>query len=256
MTYDNAIVLAGGLGTRLREAVPDVPKVLAPVAGRPFLAHLLAHLASGGVRECILATGYRADAVERALGDRFDAIALRYSREERPLGTGGAVVRALREHNSPAPLWVVNGDSYLAADLPALALAHEANTADVTLALARVPDAARYGRVELAARHTAGGALVDAFREKGAPGPGLVNAGLYLLNPAALQRVDLPEAFSLEVDFFARYLDDLRLIGAEQDGYFVDIGVPADHARAEAYFSGAAPGGAPPGSRGVPTAPP
>ena len=237
MEYATAVVLAGGLGTRLREAVPDLPKPLAPVAGRPFLAHLLDFLARQGVREVILATGYRGEDIAEALGKRHGEITLRYSQEDRPLGTGGAVARAMREHNSSDPLWVVNGDTYFDCDFLELALTHEANTADVTLALTHVEDAGRYGRVELSARSRGGGALIDAFREKEPGASGLINAGVYLLNPAALQRVDLPEAFSLERDFFADNLEDLRLIGAPQAGYFIDIGVPSDYERAQAYFA-------------------
>lgn len=239
MEYATAIVLAGGRGPRPGET-PAAPAPLTPVGGRPFVTHVLDRLVDGGVREVILATGRRGDEVGKAIGRRYADVDVRYSREERPLGTGGAVALALREHNSPDPLWVVSGETYFEADFLALALAHEANTADVTLALAHLDDTGRRARVELSPKRRAGGGLVDAFRDGGGGVGGLVDVGVYLLNPAALQRVDVPETFSLERDFFAKHLEDLRLIGVPQPGPFVDVGVPEDYQRAQALLGGAA----------------
>ena len=228
-----AIVLAGGLGTRLRDVVRDVPKPLAPIGDRPFLAHLLDGLARRGIRHVIFATGHLGHLVEEAFGHTYAGMDLRYSRERAPLGTGGAVALALGLHNSTDDVWVLNGDTYFDCPLADVAQTHRDARADVTLALHREPRADRYGLVELD-----DDGLVTAFREKTPGASGLINAGVYLLDPEALQRFDFPEAFSLERDFFERHLDDLRLVGSPQEGaYFVDIGVPDDYARARRYFA-------------------
>lgn len=229
-----AIVLAGGLGTRLRSVVSDVPKPLAPIHGRPFLAYLLDYLGGHGIRRVTLAVGYRGGQVEEGFGESHGPLALTYSYEDEPLGTGGAVRQALNVVNADEPAWVINGDTFFACDLGACAKTHRDATADVTLALKRVAVADRYGLVEVG-----DSGLVDRFREKRPGAGGLINAGVYLLEPGALLRFDLPApAFSLERDFLEAHLLDLRVAASVQDGYFVDIGIPEDYARAQAYFGG------------------
>lgn len=233
MRYANATVLAGGLGTRLRSVVADRPKPLAPVAGRPFLAYLLDHLAAQGIQTVTLATGYRGDLVEEAFGAAYAGMDVRYSREPEPRGTGGAVALALANHPPTGPTWILNGDTFFDCDLAAVADLHDAHTPAATLALARIDDAGRYGLVDL----SADGPEIAAFRENEAGTAGLINAGVYLLDPVALARADLPETFSLERDFFAAGLRSRRLVGAAQDGYFIDIGVPSDYAAAQEHFA-------------------
>ena len=236
----HAVVLAGGFGTRLRSVVSEVPKPMAPIHGRPFLGYLLAALAERGVTAVTLAVGYKGELIEARLGDRLHGLALTYSYEREPLGTGGAVALALADRPRDSPVWVLNGDTYFDCDLAAVARTHHAAAADVTLALKYVDPADRYGLVET------WGERIVRFREKRPGAGGLINAGVYLLQPAALGRFDLPRRFSLERDLFEAHLDGLRLAGATQDGYFVDIGVPEDYARAQAYF-GAARGARPRG---------
>ncbi len=228
-----AIVLAGGFGTRLRSVVSDVPKPMAPIGGRPFLAYLLDYLAAQGIKTVTLALGYLGELIERHFGERYRGIRLTYSYEREPLGTGGAVREALKLLNTNQPVWILNGDTFFACDLGACAKTHRAAAADVTLALKRVADADRYGLVEVDDN-----GLVTAFAEKRAGASGLINAGVYLVDPGAFARFDLPGPnFSLERDLFERHLLDLRLNTCPQDAYFVDIGVPEDYARAQAYFA-------------------
>jgi D-glycero-alpha-D-manno-heptose 1-phosphate guanylyltransferase len=189
MMPEEAIVLAGGFGTRLRAVVRDVPKPLAPIAGRPFLAWLLESLARSGLRRAVLATGHLAEQVEQAFGTRFAGLDIAYSREDTPLGTGGATWQALRLTRGERVL-VLNGDTWFGIDHQVLAAA--APAADVAMALRPVPDRARYGSVELA------DGRVTRFLEKGATGPGLINAGVYVLRRDLVARLPRDGGFALE----------------------------------------------------------
>jgi len=193
MAADEAIVLAGGFGTRLRGVVHDVPKPLAPVAGRPFLAWLLGRLAASGMRRCILATGYLSDVIEHRIGTRWQGMEIAYSLEPEPLGTGGAIrLAANRLHGDAAH--VLNGDTWLEYDPGALEDAARATGAPMAIALARVEDVARYGSVDVDQGRVAG------FREKGEAGPGWINAGCYFLCADALAALPARHAFSFEQD--------------------------------------------------------
>ena len=220
-----AVVLVGGLGTRLRSVVSDVPKPLAPVRGRPFLAYLLDRLDAQGITEVMLATGYLGGQVVEAIGDRHGRIAVRYSLEESPLGTGGAVRRALAMVDR-WPTFVLNGDTFLALDYRAMARAHQRVGASLTVAVTSVPDAGRYGRVLITNQRVTG------FEPKGVAGPGLINAGVYLFNRDTLPS-NVPQRFSLETDFLSPCLEALAPLAFDADGYFIDIGVPEDYQRAQ-----------------------
>jgi len=227
-----AAVLAGGAGERLRSAVADRPKVLAEVAGRPFLAILLDQLLAAGVRRAVLCTGYLADQVRAAFGDAYGDLALAYSRETAPLGTGGALRQALPLLNSD-PALVLNGDSYCQADLLGLAAWHAAHDAAGTLLLTKVPDTTRYGRVEVDAD-----GRVLRFDEKGASaGPGWVNAGVYVLGRALLASIPAGKATSLERETFPAWTGR-GLRGWQGGGRFLDIGTPQAYASAEDFFRG------------------
>ena len=231
-----AVVLAGGYGTRLRSVVQDMPKPMAPVAGRPFVEYILAQLATHGVETVVLAVGYLGEQIEQHFGAHHAGLRLLYSYEHEPLGTGGAVRQAFQllkqQDAQQGPVLVMNGDSYFAADLTAFAKTHHTRAPDASLALRAVEDASRYGLVEV---DVAG--RITHFREKQLGASGLINAGIYLLDPQVLLSRDLPQRFSLETDFFQRDVSELRLLGQPYDGYFIDIGIPQDYARAQTYFS-------------------
>ena len=180
-----AAVLAGGLGTRLRAVVADRPKVLAPVAGRPFLAHLLDQLAEAGVRETVLLVGHMAELVREEFGDWYREMRLAYSHESDPLGTGGAVRLALPHFHRESVL-LLNGDSYCRADYPALMAFHRQTQGSASLVLTRVPNASRFGRVVVGA-----GGRVERFEEKDpTPTPGWINAGVYLLGREVIAGIE------------------------------------------------------------------
>ncbi len=216
------IILAGGQGTRLREEVPRLPKPMAPVGGRPFLDYLVAQLARAGVREVILATGHLAQAVEDHFGDgsRFGVI-IRYSREGSPLGTGGALREAARLARGEEIL-LMNGDSFVDLDFPVLFSFHTAHRGQATMVLVHREDAGRYGLVE-----TGKDGRILAFREKGAVGPGLINAGVCLLRPSALKGIP-PGTVSFEREVLPR-LVKRGIFGFPVHSFFIDIGVPGDY---------------------------
>lgn len=221
-----ALVLAGGRGTRLAPVVADRPKVLAPVAGRPFLAHVLERLAAAGVRHVVLCTGWLASQIRAAFGSCHAGMALEYSEEQEPLGTAGALAHALPLVRSELVL-ALNGDTLCTADLVALARAHAARAALATVLLARVPDCGRYGRVELDGENR-----IVRFEEKGArPGPGWVNAGVYCLDRTLLATIPTTRAVSLERESLPAWIGH-GLHGHPGEGELLDIGTPDDYAAA------------------------
>jgi len=225
-----AIVLAGGLGTRLRAEVPDLPKPMAPVAGRPFLEHILDRLGTQGVSRVILSVGFMAEVIIAHFGSSYRTIDLVYAHETEPLGTGGAIRFALTFAKAERVL-VLNGDTYLSMDYQALFQACAAKGAALGIVVRMVPDTTRYGHC------TVTDDLLVSFSEKEGAGPGLINAGVYCLTRETLSMgVDLPARFSFEQDFVAARLDKLRPIGFPVDGYFIDIGVPEDFRKAQKDF--------------------
>ncbi len=224
---DEAIVLAGGLGTRLRGVVDDVPKPLAPVAGRPFLAWLLDALGDAGIRRAILATGHLSDLVEQAIGHDWGGLDIAYSRELQPLGTGGALRQARgRLHGSAAH--VVNGDTFLRYEPAKLQASATALNAPLAMALANVPDVSRYGAVECAAGR------VVRLCEKGAHGSGWINAGCYFLSEGALRALeDFPARFSFETECLTPWVAARNVAAFCETRDFIDIGTPEDFGRAQ-----------------------
>jgi len=220
----SAVVLVGGLGTRMRVVSGDLPKPMLPVAGRPFLEHLLRFIRRAGVRRVILATGYRAEAVRRHFGDgSIVGLELLYSPEDEPLGTGGAL-RLACEKTERWPVLALNGDSFFAVSLASLLTAHGLARAKLTMALVEVADTGRFGRVR-----TSPGGNILGFEEKSGSGPGLVNAGVYVLEKQVLAAIG-PGPCSFERDALPRLLGD-RTLGVPTPGLFVDIGLPDDYQR-------------------------
>lgn len=225
-----AIILAGGFGTRLRPVVPNLPKPMAPVAGRPFLEILLLSLARKNFGRVVLSLGFMSEKVVEYFGDRFANMELVYEIEDTPLGTGGAIRRAL-ERCSADHVFVFNGDTYLdveASEVEAHWLAQR-----VPIIVAReVPDTTRYGRIDTLHNR------VLRFREKGLAGPGLINAGCYVLPIAILDEFPFGGTFSLEADFLAKAVTQQRFDVFVTKGQFIDIGIPEDFVRAQTELAG------------------
>jgi D-glycero-alpha-D-manno-heptose 1-phosphate guanylyltransferase len=232
MKTTTAVILAGGFGTRLRAIVNDVPKPMAPVRGRPFLDYQLNALSQQGFKKVILSTGHLAEKVSAHFGKKFKGMELVYSIETTPLGTGGAIRQAFTLFNDENIL-VLNGDSYFDIDLIKFSGFHTGASADCSLALRIVPDTSRYGAIEIDGQNN-----VLHFSEKSeTKKPGLINAGVYLLNKTIfLNNIPDEKSFSIEKDFFMKVPGSIRLKGFPFDAYFIDIGIPTDYERAQHEF--------------------
>lgn len=227
----DAIVLAGGMGTRLRGVIADRPKVLAAVGGRPFITHLLDQLVLAGVKSITLATGYMASKVEDEIGSSYRGLPVRYSPEPEPLGTGGGLRLALGKTSSD-PLLVLNGDSFCAVNLKQFYNEHVEKGSRATMLLTEVSDTSRYGRVEMAAND-----VVLRFDEKGASrSAGWINAGVYLLAREIISSIAADRAVSLESQIFPGLLNG-TLSASQTGGDFLDIGTPESYAKAERFFA-------------------
>lgn len=226
----SAAILAGGLGTRLRPVVGDRPKVLAPVAGRPFLEFLLTQLVRAGIPEVTLLVGYGSDQVQTAFGNSYRNLKLNYSTERSLLGTGGALRLALPLLSGDTIL-ILNGDSYCDTNIEELAAVHESRRAAATLALAKVPDGSRYGRVIRGE-----GGRIERFEEKGGPAaPAWINAGVYLFDRRAVEGIEPDRVVSLERDVLPSWVGRGQVFGVPA-GRFIDIGTPESFAEAAEFF--------------------
>lgn len=227
-TIKEAIILAGGLGTRLRSAVPDLPKCLAPVNGIPFIAYVIRHLRGQGIRHFIFALGYKSEAFESCLHTVLPEGNYGLSIEDEPLGTGGAVQLACSKVVDENIL-VANGDTLFRIRLQNLAAIHLQRKAHCTLALKPMQAFDRYGAVELNEDHS-----VQDFKEKQYFAEGLINGGIYALNIPAFRDKKLPVKFSFEKDYLERFYKEGKIFGVKEDAYFIDIGIPEDYKRAAA----------------------
>jgi len=225
-----AIILAGGLGTRLRTAVPDLPKCMAPVAGKPFISYIINYYRAQGIAKFIFSLGYMHGIVEDFLKDHYADLEYTFSIETEPLGTGGAILKASSMAVSSDAL-ILNGDTFFAVDIPALAAFHEQKNALCTLSLKAVSNTGRYGVVE-----TADDGRISSFKEKKWYEKSLINGGVYALDIAEFLKKDLPEIFSFEHDYLEKYYREMNMYGMVQDGYFIDIGIPEDFEKAQKDF--------------------
>ena len=269
MTHPNtnsAVILAGGLGTRLRTALPDRPKVLAPVAGRHFLAYLLDQIADAGFRDVILCTGYLGEQVRNVFGTRFRRLELRYSQEAEPRGTAGALREALPllritsdgdndgnenddDNENNDDVLVFNGDSYCQTDLAAFVQWHQQKRSKASLVLAQVPDVSRFGSVEFDGQHR-----IQRFREKGSSGPGWINAGIYAISKRLIAGISNQASVSIEHECFPAWtqtekiqtdkirtesrglLDGIFAYPSAPNARFLDIGTPETLQAAQDFF--------------------
>ncbi len=227
LSPSEAIVLAGGEGTRLRDALPGVPKVLAPIGGRPYLHRLLNWLAGQGLASAVVATGYAAETVEASASQWSGPLDVTFSREPERLGTGGAIALAF-ERVRGERAWVFNGDSFCDVDLAAIAERAAASPRDAWIVAVEVDDAGRFGTVVL------DGDSVVRFEEKsGANVPGTINAGIYVLPRGRMES----GPYSLERDSFPRWAAEGRLRAVRARARFIDIGTPDSLQAAQTFFA-------------------
>ena len=222
-----AIVLAGGLGTRLRTAVPDLPKCMAQVAGHPFLYFVINNLRMQGVDKIIFSLGYKHEIILDWLANNYSTLDYDYVIEDEPLGTGGAIQLALSKTTTRHVL-VVNGDTLFKFNMASQLKCHIENNAECTLALKPMLHFDRYGIVEVDADN-----YITRFKEKQHYTAGWINAGVYLINKRSFLSKNFPEKFSFEKDYLEKYVAARQFSGIMQDAYFIDIGIPEDYERAQ-----------------------
>jgi D-glycero-alpha-D-manno-heptose 1-phosphate guanylyltransferase len=222
------LILAGGLGTRLRPVLGDaMPKALASIDGEPFLAWMLRWLSQQGVSEVVLSLGHGRDAIKELFSTTSFGMTLSFIEEDEPLGTGGAIVHAMKTCGA-ADMIVMNGDTISNLDLRGLSAFYHATRPDLVLAATQVPDASRYGTLDFDATTR----RLSAFREKRA-GQGFINAGTYAIDAARLLSHKLPQKFSFEQDFLGARFATLDIRVYPEVTEFIDIGIPTDYARAQ-----------------------
>lgn len=226
-----AIILAGGLGTRLQEALPGLPKCLAPVNGRPFLFYLINYLRSQGIEKFIFSLGYKHDLIEEYLNSQFATLSYQLVVEKEPLGTGGAI-RAACSKTSGENVLVVNGDTLFKVSLEKALALHREKKATCTLFLKPLMNFDRYGTITLNEDFS-----IRHFREKQYCKEGLINGGVYFLNTRLFNREVLPEKFSFEKDYLEKYFSTHTIYATVQDAYFIDIGIPDDYLRIQKELS-------------------
>lgn len=220
-----AIVLAGGLGTRLRRIVTDLPKPMAPIMGRPFLELLLGSLADKGFQHIVLSLGYMADKIIDYFGDRFEGMEITYEIEHKPLGTGGAARLAMSRCKTDH-VFILNGDTFIDLETTEIENHWEKHKNPIIVAC-HVENTARYGRLETDMEK------VLRFSGKGIKKPGFINAGSYILTHEMLSHIPVGEAFSMEEDFLPVAVEKRRFDVFVTRSQFIDIGVPEDYARAQ-----------------------
>ncbi len=225
-----AVILAGGLGTRLSTVVAEKPKALAPILGRPFLAFLFDRLIAAGVRRAVICTGHKAGMIRDEFKAQYRSLNVEYSQETQPLGTAGAIKLAQPLIGNSTAL-VLNGDSVCDVDFGAFAHFHRAKKAPASMVLVEVPDASRFGRVDVAAD----GALLAYHEKSPEPRPGWINSGIYLLEPRVIDSIPAGRAVSIERDIFPQWIGK-GLYGFCCRGRFIDIGTPESYQQAEVFF--------------------
>ena len=232
MQVKEAIILAGGLGTRLQTTVPDLPKPMAPVAGKPFLEYLLKYLNHYGYSKVVLSVGHLAEKIKNHFGIRYENLKISYAEEKSKLGTGGALKFALQYCETDHVL-VLNGDSFFDVNLDEFFFFHHHYSGMFSIATRKVENAARYGTIETE------GDEITAFREKtGEETQGLINCGVYMVDHHFfLDSCPQEDSFSLETEFLSKHVNDFGFFAFVENGYFIDIGIPEDYERAQHEFT-------------------
>ncbi len=232
----SVIILAGGQGTRLKSVFPEIPKALVPIVGRPFIFYLLDQVWSAGFSTVIVATGYLGHLIEEQLGTRYRSLTINYSREQQPLGTGGAFKLAAAKHNVSSYL-VMNGDSYCELNLRQFTEWHLHCGHAVSLVAVENSNLSQYGKVVC----NSDGRVV-CFSEKvtsaSAGSIGLINGGVYMINRSCLVRIKDCDSFSLERDTFTQWATQGILYAKKETGPFIDIGTPERYVQAQEFFKG------------------
>ncbi len=222
-----AIILAGGFGTRLKSVIDDLPKPMAPISNKPFLAYLLDYLQVSGVDEVVLSLHYHSEKIQQYFNDQYQKITIEYLIEEEPLGTGGAIKYVFDKIEIKKPVFILNGDTFIKLNYQAMFDQFQQTQSQFSMALRSVENCSRYGKVIIEKQK------VIQFQEKGIASPGYINAGVYLINPEWFSQFQLPKKFSFENEFLFPFLHQVKPTAFIAEDYFIDIGIPEDYARAQ-----------------------
>ena len=222
-----AIILAGGLGTRLRSVVADVPKCMAPVSGKPFLAYLINALQNQGIEKFIFSLGYKSEIILQYLANEFPNLNTQIVVEKEPLGTGGAI-RLACEKVAGDDVLIFNGDTFFDINLKTFSAFHHTQNAACSIALKTMQQFDRYGSVEISEEH-----IVTAFNEKKFLQNGIINAGIYALKVKPFLKFDFPAIFSFEKMYLEKNTVTHKIYGKQFADFFIDIGIPEDYDKAQ-----------------------
>lgn len=229
MKLEEAIILAGGKGTRLRSVVSDMPKPLAPINNIPFLTYIIRFLKRERIKHIVLSVGYKWEMIKEIYGNSFEGIDISYAVEKTPLGTGGGIALALKE-TKQEDILILNGDSFIDFDLNDFYLFHKKENSRLSFVLKEMKDFERYGSVEV------NGNKIIEFKEKKFINQGLINTGAYIAKRNIFNGLNLPERFSFEQDYLEKKVSEGYFYGYKTNGYFIDIGIPEDYNKAQIDF--------------------
>ncbi len=221
-----AVVLAGGLGTRLRSVVSEIPKPMAPIGDQPFLAYVLTYLASYEVRHVVLSVGYKHEVIKDYFGEEYKGIQLTYAVEEEPLGTGGGIKNAL-SYIKGESAFLLNGDTFFEVNLDHLSSRFVLQQSDLTMSLKEMEKFDRYGVVTFQDNR------INGFADKKYCDHGWINGGVYIMKTNLFENLGLPVKFSFETDFLEKFVGKMRFISFLATDFFIDIGIPEDYERAQ-----------------------
>jgi len=226
-----AIILAGGKGSRLQKQVSDVPKPLAPINNQAFLDYILKYLKAYDFKKIILSVGYKHELIMQHYGNNFLGMEIDYAIESKALGTGGGIKLSIQKASNKN-VFVLNGDSFFDIDLNQFKSLHKNHKSVFSIALRKNHQIDRFGAVKTDKNNQ-----IIEFAEKGKyKGVGLINTGIYLINKDNFLKFDLAEKFSLEYDFLEKNVNKKQFYGFRFDGYFIDIGVPLSYYIAQNEF--------------------
>lgn len=224
-----AIVLAGGRGTRLQATVKDRPKPLALVGGSPFLSYIFDYLVEQGITHIILSVGYKKEQIISFYENEYKGVPISYAIEKEPLQTGGAIKNSFRLLNQEGPVFVLNGDTYCPFNFKKALEVFQSTKADVVLPVKFLEDTSRYGTVKFDIKNR-----INSFIEK-RKGEGYINTGCYLLSHQVFSAFT-EDKFSFEKDFLEKKCTEYNFRAIEVDDFFIDIGIPEDYFRACSIF--------------------
>ena len=220
-----AIIVAGGKGTRLQGVIDDIPKPMAPIGEKPFLEVLFNQLIKAGIQRVVLSVGYKWESIKAHFGENYKSLSLEYAVEKEPLGTGGGIMNAAKHIESYA-FYVINGDTFFDVNFRQLYSFYLHTGADICVALKPLEKFDRYGSVELNDTYR-----IVRFKEKQFVEKGYINGGIYIINQDVFSGIET-KSFSFEKDILEKKTDILKIYGFPSNGYFIDIGIPEDYRKA------------------------